>query len=245
METKEYVSIVSKPEKRKHSEADVPFAKGMSFYKLFCIFMIGSFGGVVIETVWCIITKHEYQSRVGMLYGPFNAVYGVGAVLLTVCLHRLGRSKDLWVFFGSAVIGAAFEYICSLFQEVAFGTVSWEYSHSPFNIAGRTNLKFALFWGILGLAWVKEAYPFLSRLIEKIPKKIGKPLTWALLIFMIVNLGITALAVARQADRRANIPAVTTVSKYLDERYDDEYLKEVFPNMMTVPRGPAEDTAEE
>ena len=56
------------------------FAQGMTFYKLFWVFFIGCFAGVVLETIYCLIQRGHYESRVGLIYGPFNLVYGVGAL---------------------------------------------------------------------------------------------------------------------------------------------------------------------
>ena len=64
------------------------FAAGATFHKLFWVFFIGSFAGVVIETIWCIITRGHYESRVGLIYGPFNLVYGFGALALTYSLYK-------------------------------------------------------------------------------------------------------------------------------------------------------------
>ena len=53
------------------------FATGIGFYKLFWVFFIGCFVGVVIEVLFCIfVTEHRYESRQGLIYGPFNPVYG-------------------------------------------------------------------------------------------------------------------------------------------------------------------------
>ena len=57
-------------------------------------------------------------------------------------------------------LGGGFEYLCSLFQEKVFGTVSWDYSHQMFNIGGRTSLKYMIIWGVLALIVVKVIYPF-------------------------------------------------------------------------------------
>lgn len=210
------------------------FAQGMNFYKLFWVFFLGCFGGVVVETIWCLLTRHTFESRLGVIYGPFNPVYGFGALLLTICLRRLAGRRDLWIFLGSAIIGGAFEYLCSLLQEVAFGTVSWEYSHTQLNVGGRTNAMFAFFWGILGLLWVKDLYPLLSGWVEKIPNKIGAPLTWFLVVFMVLDMGISALAVGRQAQRREGIPATTAVARFLDQTYPDQFLEIIYPNMMVA-----------
>ena len=206
----------------------------LTYYKLFWIFFIGSFIGVVIETLWCLATRHHYESRVGVVFGPFNPVYGFGAVLMTVALKWLSEKRDLWIFLGSMVIGGAFEYICSLFQELVFGTVSWEYSNTQFNFAGRTNIMYAFFWGLLGLLWVKELLPRLSALIDRIPRRLGVWLTAVLTVFMILNILISGLAVQRQTQRRMNMPATNLVSVLLDRYFPDEVLDRIYPNMMVV-----------
>ncbi|MFR5795770.1 MAG: hypothetical protein ACLUI3_09665, partial [Christensenellales bacterium] len=40
------------------------FAQGMTFYKLFWVFFIGCFAGVVLETIYCLIQRGHYESRV-------------------------------------------------------------------------------------------------------------------------------------------------------------------------------------
>lgn len=217
------------------------FAHGLNFYKLFWIFFIGCFAGVVIETIWCLIVHSKFESRQGLIYGPFNPVYGFGALVLTVGLHWLSKKRDLWIFLGSVVLGSAAEYLCSWVQETVFGTLSWQYDAMPFNLNGRINLLYSIFWGILGLLWVKELYPRLSRLIEKIPNRWGIPLTWVLVVFMALNMAISGLAVARQTERHAGIPASNAFEVFLDEHYDDERLKKVYTNMVPADSSPTEE----
>ncbi len=215
------------------------FAKGLCREKLFWIFMIGCFMGVVIETTYCFIHSHVLLNRAGVLYGPFNPVYGVGAVLMTVLLYKTADKGDGVVFIGSALIGGAFEYAVSYLQERFFGTVSWDYSYMLLDINGRTNVLYMLFWGILGVVWIKRIYPILSSLIERIPPKLGKPLTVALAVFMFFNMSLSALAVDRQAERRRGVPATSKLDQVLDEYYPDDYLAEAFPSMMVVEKDDA------
>jgi len=63
------------------------FARGMSIYKLLMILFLGSFAGVVIELLWCLIRNGYWESRSGLVWGPFNLLYGVGAVALTAALY--------------------------------------------------------------------------------------------------------------------------------------------------------------
>ena len=214
--------------------AEGTFAEGWGFYKLFWIFLIGCIAGVVIENLYCLVTSHKLESRSGLIYGPFNPVYGFGAVFLTICLTRLRKRSDLFIFLCSMLLGGFFEFACSLIQEKLLGTVSWEYSGTWMNIAGRTNLMYAFFWGILGLVWVKEIAPFLSRQIERIPKRTGVVLTWCLVVFMSCNMLISAAAVARQVQRKAGTPPGNMVEYFIDAHYNDDMLKRIYPNMIIV-----------
>ena len=151
----EYEATFENPEDR-------PFAFGMNFTKLFWIFFIGCLAGFVLEECWAFFIAHQIELRVGLVYGPFQPIYGGGAAIITLCLYKLYKQDDIVIFVASGIIGAAFEYLCSWGQEMLFGTVSWDYSGTPFNIDGRTNLMFALIWGTLGLIWIKEISPAMS-----------------------------------------------------------------------------------
>ena len=231
---KERGSLGMKRENVQRRNHQKTFANGLNFYKLFWIFFIGCFLGVVIEVLFGLITTHKLESRAGLVYGPFNPVYGFGAVLMTVCLYKLREKRDLWILLSCMVIGAAFEYLCSYLQELVLGTVSWQYSDQMFSIQGRTSLLYAFFWGILGVFWIKVLFPFLSRLIEKIPAKVGIPVTWILVAFMVFNMAVSLMALERQAQRREQIPADNAVARLLDERFPDSRLDRIYCHMYVV-----------
>ena len=48
------------------------FAHGLNFYKLFWVFLIGCFLGVIIELIWCAVLYQKFESRAGLIYGPFT-----------------------------------------------------------------------------------------------------------------------------------------------------------------------------
>ena len=155
-----------------------PFAYMLCYEKLFWIFMAGNVVGCALETVYALILPpHQFELRVSVVFGPFILVYGFGAVALTLFLRKMYNQRDVLIFIASMVLGAAFEYLCSFVQQAAFGSVSWEYSDSAFNIGGRTNLMYSIFWGVLGLVWVKDLYPVVSRTLEQTPKRLGRILT--------------------------------------------------------------------
>ena len=144
------------------------FAQGKSFYKLFWVFFIGCFLGVIIERLWCFVRFGVFEPRVGLIYGPFNLVYGVGAWALTMALYQFRNRSKLFSFIGGALVGSVVEYMCSWFQETVFGSVSWDYSNQPFNLNGRICLLYSIYWGLLGILWIKEIYPRMARLILRI-----------------------------------------------------------------------------
>lgn len=212
-------------------ESSEHFAKGLSFYKLFLICFVGSFAGVVIEVLWCIAKNGYIESRSGLVYGPFNLLYGAGAVLLTLALYRF-RNRGGWLSFaGSFVVGSVLEYACSWAQEFFFGSRSWDYSGKFLNINGRICLVYSIFWGILGIFWIKDLYPRMASLILKIPQRIGKIITWILVVFMVINSAVTVVAVARWSQRVEGVPADSAFMEFIDQRFPDSRMERIFANM--------------
>lgn len=207
------------------------FAAGIGFYKLFWLFLIGAFVGDLIETVFVWGTSGVLMSRSSLLYGPFSVVWGLGAAILTVVLRGLMDKSDHYIFVGGALMGGVYEYMCSVVTEKLFGKVFWDYSKIPFNLNGRINLLYCVFWGIAAVVWVKEVYPRISALIEKIPMKVGKVLTWVLVVLLAVDVALSCMALGRMDQREKGIPATNAVQQFLDEQYPDEYLTQRYQNM--------------
>ncbi len=208
------------------------FARGLNIYKILLLCFIGSFAGVVIEMIWCLVTNGYIESRSGLVYGPFNLLYGVGAFALTVSLYNL-RNHSRWLsFLGGLVIGSVIEYACSFGQELLFGSRSWDYSDMPFNINGRICLLYSIFWGFLGMLWIKNLYPRLAAIILKIPDKIGKIVTWVMVVFLVFDAAVSLIAVERWVQRREGIPASNGFLEFIDERFDDDRMKKIYANMV-------------
>ena len=227
-------------EKLLEAQAEVPeksgvFAEGCCFHKLVWIFVIAAFLGDIIETLFCRVTAGVWMSRSSLIYGAFSVVWGLGAVMFTAVLYKYKDRSDRYVFLAGTILGGAYEYACSVFTELAFGTVFWDYSHIPFNLGGRINLLYCFFWGIAAVVWIKGIYPKLSGLIERIPPKIGHIGTWILVVFMMCNMVLSALALARYTQRQTapNAPS-TGLSDFLDRHYPDERIVKVYPNAILV-----------
>lgn len=207
------------------------FAKGMCLDKIVWVFFISAFGGDLIETLYVRLTAGIWMSRSSVLYGTFSIVWGGGAALLTLLLHRLSDMEDRYIFLGGFFLGGTYEYMCSVLSETLFGTTFWDYSDMPFNIGGRTNLLFCVFWGILSLVWVKICYPRISRWIERIPPVTGKILTWICVTLMACDLLISAMAMVRYVERSEGIPAESAVEEFVDYHYPDSFIEWIWPNL--------------
>ena len=214
------------------------FTKGLSLYKLLWVFYLGSFLGVVVEVLWCLLIHGRIESRSALVYGPFNPLYGVGAVALSLALYRY-RNRGPWLsFLSGMVVGSAVEYVCSLLQELVLGSRSWDYSHLPFNLNGRICLLYSVFWGVLGVLWIKRLYPLMAKWILKIPNRVGKALTWAVMAFFVVNAIATCIALARWIQRMDGIPPQNAFMQFIDERFTDERMRNIFPGMVFTEEAP-------
>lgn len=220
---------------------------------IFWIFIIGSILGYIYEMIVVLFKKGYFESRQGLIYGPFTPVYGIGGIIYYLILNMIEAknkkgSKEtaisnnhfgklqyyIRIFLITAVLGGITEYICSYIQEKAFGTISWDYSYLMFNLNGRTSLMHCTYWGIAGVMYVVFIVPFIQKLKQKIEKSYMKVITIILSIFMIFNIWISCVAAERQEARRNNKIAETALDNFLDEYYPDELMDRVYANKKEI-----------
>ena len=235
------ITLDEMAEKKRAKKQSSVFAEGCCFYKLVSLFFIGAFLGDITETIFCLITSGKLMSRSSVVYGPFSIVWGLACALLTALLYRYREKSDRYIFIAGTLLGGVYEYVCSVFTEIVFGTVFWDYSGFAFNLGGRINLLYCFFWGIAAVVWLKILYPKLSALIEKLPKKTGKILCNVMIIFMIFNIIISGMALARYTARNTEPEStgnessiVETVNDFLDSHFPDERMERIYPNAKIV-----------
>ncbi len=200
--------------------------------KIFWIFIIGSVFGFVAEMLYATVYTRTLVIRQGLIYGPFVQVYGMGAVAYYFLIRKFKEPKD--AFFAGSIMGGILEYLCSFFQEILFGTISWDYSKFFFNLNGRICLLYCIYWGIIAVAFLKIVYPWLEKIEPLIYKKSIRILTVFLMIFMIFDITISALAANRQQERRKNIEPKNELDVFLDKNYPDELLDRIYNNKRNI-----------
>lgn len=201
-----------------------------SLAELVWLFTLGSLAGDIVETIFCRVTAGVWMSRSSLVWGPFSVVWGMALVLAAVMLRQDESKPDRHIFLVGALMGGAYEYLCSALGELVFGVVFWDYSEMPFNLGGRINLLYCLFWGVAAVVWIRCGYPLLARFIRWVRQRTGKALTLALAVFMVVNMAVSALALIRYDARVNGLPPANGVERLLDERFGNERMERIYPN---------------
>lgn len=202
----------------------------LDFYSATAVFAACCVAGYVVERGWCLLRKGRLESRKSLLYGPFSVAYGMGGLLLTAALLRFEGAPGEKIFLVAFVAGTVVEYLCSWGQELLFHSVAWDYSGLPLNIHGRVCLLYSLFWGVLGLAWVRFAFPLLYAAEAWLELQEVRRLIRAFAVFCAADAALSACAALRMGQRKKGIPARTAFGRMLDRRYPDERMRAVYAN---------------
>ena len=67
---------------------------------------------------------------------------------------------------------------------------------------------------------------------RKQPNSIGKGLVWVLLIFMLYNSAVSAVAVYRWSERIEGKAPSNGLEVMLDERFPDSRMERIYPNLV-------------
>lgn len=209
---------------------------GYSIWRIFAYFIIYSIIGFIVETIFGIITKGVIESRQSFLYGPFCAIYGLGAVIMIIILQHF-KQNGYKLFISGFILGTIIEYLISLIAELIFHVKWWDYSNEPFNIAGRVCIRFSIFWGLLSIYLISYLNPRVDKFIEKIKAKfeikkikIATSIIICLLFFDFMITGIsTYLFVVRKVhDYNLNVEN----KQYIEYKYQKIYGNKEFTNII-------------
>ncbi len=202
----------------------------LSFHDIFYIFIFGCFFGWIVEGIWTYLKKGVIINHSALVIGPFNIVYGVGAVVLTLFLYKLKDKSKLEIFGVSFAIGTVLEYVMSFLMEKLVGFVAWNYRKKPFNINGRVCLQYSIFWGFLGIIWIKLIYPQIKKLIDKFNQLESIKLMKITIIFLIFDTLLTFGAIDRAKKFEQKIPPSNKIEEIYDKYFGVDYLNNMFNN---------------
>lgn len=198
---------------------------GFIFY--LWVFMICSVFGSVWEILWYFIRYLSYSNRTAFVFGYWNVLYGMGGVIMTAVLIPFRKKGGLVIFLISVLAGSIIELLASIGQEIVFGATSWNYSKYPFNLFGKINVLYSIFWGIIGYLWMRFCYPRVAVLEKEVPREIS----YTILVFLIFNALASIFATLRWKVRvQGNGFSDSLLERFLDFFFNDDALSFVYPN---------------
>lgn len=157
--------------------------------ELFLFFLLTSFIGWFYEVfLEVVIYRWGYSDR-GVLTGPYCPVYGVGAVVLLLCLYSLSKHKisigkisvtPVIIFAGIVMITTGIELVASYIMEWTTGSWMWDYTRFLPNFEGRIALNPSLRFGVGGMVFLYLIYPWFQKLLKKCPDRTVARITFLL-----------------------------------------------------------------
>lgn len=166
-----------------------------NIYQAVWIFIIYAFLGWCSEVAFAAVNKGKFVNR-GFLNGPVCPIYGVGMLIVVLCLWNL-RDRPLLLFLGSALLTTALEFVTGFVLERFFHDKWWDYSDMPFNIKGYVCLKFTILWGLAASFIIGAIHRFIYMLIEKTPFALGVILLAVFLAAFIADFTVTLTALVK------------------------------------------------
>lgn len=158
-------------------------------------FFIYAFVGWLLETLYSLLVLGHFTKR-GFLFGPICPIYGFGAILMLLFISKY-KKNSLKLFFAAAILFSAFEYVVGFALDAIFAAKWWDYTYDFFNLNGRISILYTFAWGIIGLLFINNIHPFISKkvekLINKLPQWLINNLIYLLPILLIIDTVLSSL----------------------------------------------------
>ena len=205
----------------------------LGWYQVVFLFFLGSMAGLLIEEVWMLLTAGLTESRVGLVWGPFSPLYGVGAVLLTVlCFHLRRHGARGWqVFLVSALVGGVLEQLTGWVMGTFFNAESWTYAYLPDAITPWVAWRFLAMWGLLGLVWCRAIMPRLLYQIGMPTARRQVVFVTLVALYLVADIVMTIVCFDRKVERDLGVPPANAFEQWVDTNYSDEFISERFQNL--------------
>lgn len=168
----------------------------MAARTLFWFFVYGLLGWCV-EVVYAAFKVHRLVNR-GFLCGPICPIYGIGMVGLMYCIQQLPADGQepgvVTTFLVGLVLTTLIELIGGWVLFKLYHIRWWDYSHLKFNLGGYICPQFSLLWGLGSVIMVKGLHPLMARAGNSIPLRALLPLDAVLLVFFLIDVGVSTAA---------------------------------------------------
>lgn len=190
--------------------------------KIIAYFIIYSFFGWVMESILkTYLQKKPVNS--GFLYGPYCPIYGFGAIFMFLCLQSF-KDNIILLFLIAFFTLSLWEYLVGWLLEKTFHTKYWDYTENKFNIKGRVCLMNSLFWGFLGVIFIKYMHPFFVEKIDLIPTNI---LTFNVIMISLAMITDTIVSSIKVSNIKAKLEKLKEITNTIKEKIEELDKKQV------------------
>lgn len=188
--------------------------------ELLTYFIIYSFLGWIMESIFRSIIEKKVINT-GFLIGPICPIYGFGACIMFLFLGNL-KDNIILLFLISCTLLTLWEYIVGVLLEKIFNTKYWDYSDHKFNFQGRICLTNSIYWGILGILFIKFIHPFVQNMLGRIDSKL---LNFIIMIASITFIVDIIVSIIKVKNIKVNLEKVEKLNKEIKEKLKEVKLK--------------------
>ena len=190
---------------------------------LITYFIIYSFFGWLLESTIRSVIERKFINT-GFLHGPFCPIYGIGAIIMLLFLESF-KNNIIILFIAGFFVLSIWEYMVGALLEKVFQTKYWDYTGCFGSIKGRVCLLNSLFWGFLGVVFVKYIHPFVAIYISQVPIPVTISITSIIGIYMLIDVIVTSVKVKNIQLKADTLKEIT---ENLKEKLEE--LKEIGEN---------------
>ena len=208
---------------------------------LFLYFIVYSFMGWVMETIFASINQRKFINR-GFLIGPLTPIYGFGAILIIQSTRWIDNIlidsyiSTLMSIFISTLLVTILEFITGFTLERVFSTKWWDYSKNALNLKGYICLKYSLLWGVLAFLLIQVIHPFIVRFIYLIPISVKGYIAALLLLCLLTDTYKSVINTLNLRNTIINYSDLS-IAKYKKMIIKYKRIVLVFPRLLTLNEG--------
>ena len=136
-------------------------------------------------------------------------------------------SNIFLLFIISMLVLTLWEYIVAIILEKTFHIKYWDYSKNKFNFQGRICLLNSIYWGILGVVFIRIIHPFIESKILLIPE-LALQISVSIIIVIVLADAINTiirvknLRTTLEKIEKLNIQIKEKIQELKEQKFDDE-----------------------
>ena len=155
------------------------------------MFIMGSFIGWIMEIGFKFFSGQSLD-KAGMGKLPFCALYGTGTLLLYLMISK-NTENIILIFLGSMFFLTSLELIAGTILDKIFRLTLWDYTNKTMCINKHICGEFMIFWGSIGVVFIKFLLPFFKQIYTNFDNEIGLVLIVLITLTMIVDYMIAII----------------------------------------------------